>query len=78
VNGWSLELEPGWYLIGSACGGSVDFSEPDDEPDGSAEGFAYSWNPLSGSYDYLDAIEPGRGHWIVVTTSCALTVQYSG
>ncbi len=78
VSGWSLALEPGWRLAGSVYGGAVDFSAPDDEPDGSVEAFAYSWNALSRSYDYSQSLEPGRGHWIAATASGTLTVEYAG
>jgi len=77
VSGWSLTLQPGWHLAGSVCGGTVDFSEPDDEPDGSVEGFTYSWNPQSKSYTYSRALEPGRGHWVAVTAPSVLTVTYA-
>jgi len=72
---WSVTLSPGWNLAGSVYGGQVDFSQPSDDPDGSVEAFAYSWNPLAKSYDYAQTIEPGRAHWLAVRQPCELTVE---
>ena len=52
----------------------MDFSNPDDSPDGSVEGFAYNWNPSSKSYDFVEQIDSGRGYWIAVGDECSLTM----
>jgi hypothetical protein len=60
-------------MIGSVIN-SVDFSLPNDEPDGSVQSFAYWWNPTNKAYDYETAIEPGKGYWVASLQNCTLTL----
>jgi len=75
VEQWSRTVLSGWNAIGSACGHVVDFSNPDDNPDKSVEGFAYAWDPLTKSYVYTTDIEPGKGYWIAATADCTLAMS---
>ena len=77
VETWTEPVGPGWNLIGSAHGGLVDFSEPDDTPDGSVEAFAYTWDPLTKSYVYTTTIESGRGYWTAAKLEAELSVSCS-
>lgn len=78
VVSWSVPLESGWSLVGSVYGGSVDFSAPDVSPGGAVLGFCYVWDSVGKTYSYRTALEPGSGHWVAVTATCALTVEYAG
>ncbi len=43
VESWTEPLAAGWNMMGSVYGSVVDFTDPDDVPDGSVEGFTYTW-----------------------------------
>ena len=75
---WTDAISTGWNMIGSVHGGSVSFSDPDDDPDGSCEGFVYSWDPTTKSYVYGTTVETGKGYWAACTSSCDLTVGPPG
>jgi hypothetical protein len=74
VTEWTDSLSTGWNMIGSVHGGTVAFSSPDDDPDGSCEGFCYCWNCSTKCYDYGTSIETGKGYWAACTAACDLTV----
>jgi len=74
VTEWTDEVLTGWNMIGSVHGASVDFSDPDDSPDSSVEGFLYSWDPTTKSYSYGTTVEQGKGYWAACTDACDLTV----
>jgi len=71
---WTSGISTGWNMIGSVHGGSVSFSTPDDDPDGSVEGFVYWWDPTTKSYVYGTTVETGKGYWAACTAPCDLTV----
>ncbi len=45
--------------------GTVSFTNPNDNPDGSVLLPIYWWNPATKSYTYYTTIEAGEGYWIV-------------
>jgi len=67
-------VKTGWNMIGSVHGSTEEFTTPTDSPDGSVEGFAYWWDPLSKSYSFSTTIEPGNGYWIAATSDCSLSI----
>jgi len=75
VSNWTSSLTAGWNMIGSIYGKDVDFSDPDDVPDGSVEAPAYWWNPSTRSYDLVYTLETKNGHWAAATQNCQLTVS---
>jgi len=72
VTEWEDGLLQGWNMIGSVYGGTIDFSDPDDDPNGSCEGFCYCWNPSGKCYDYETDICTGVGYWAACTSPCQL------
>ena len=74
VTDWTDGVSTGWNMIGSVHGGSVNFSAPDDDPDGSVEGFVYWWHPTTKSYVYGTSVETGKGYWAASTSGCDLTL----
>jgi len=74
VETWTEPVGAGWNLIGSAHGGLVDFSQPDDAPDGSVEGMAYRWDASAKSYVFTSSITPGTGYWIAATNEAELSL----
>ncbi|MBN1856362.1 MAG: hypothetical protein JW846_05340 [Dehalococcoidia bacterium] len=75
VNGWQQDVAAGWNMVGSVEPGTVDFDEPDDDPDGGVEGFAYWWDPATKSYQNVTVIDPTRGYWVAATEACCLIVE---
>lgn len=75
VQSWTSNITKGWNMIGSVYGLNVTFTDPDDTPDESVEGFAYWWNPTGRSYDYTELIEPMKGYWVAALQDCSLTVS---
>ena len=75
VCGWEdSDIHEGWNMSGSTFVTQCCFAEPCDCPDGSVEGFAYTWDPASKSYSYCTTIEPGKGYWVAATSDCSLTM----
>ena len=64
----------GWNMVGSVYGGSCVFTDPDDDPAGSVEGFGYCWDPETKSYTYCTSIDPWKGYWAASTADCTLTL----
>jgi hypothetical protein len=65
---------PGWNLIGSVMD-SVDFSNPNDIPDGSVFLPAFRWDTAAQRYLPTMTIEQSYGQWIAVTQECDIIVQ---
>jgi|GEM_PF-5862411 len=63
----------GWYMI-SGVVDPVDFTDPNDSPDGSVISPAFRYDPYSNSYYQTDVIEPKHGHWVAVFQACDLNV----
>ncbi len=69
-----LNLAPGWNLIGTVMG-DVDFSNPDDDPDGSILGSpGHAWYYDSGLRNYVnvDMLEAGKGYFVAALNPCTL------
>jgi hypothetical protein len=64
---------PGFQLIGSVMD-SVDFSNPNDTPDGSVFLPAFCWNTAEGRYEPTTFLEQSYGHWIAVLQECDIIV----
>jgi len=74
VYNWTSDITAGWNMSGSVFD-TVSFADPQDNPDGSVEAFAFWWNPVSKSYDFVTTIESKKGHWIAATQNCTLTLS---
>ena len=64
---------PGWYMIGSVTG-NVDFSNPEDNPDGQALSPAFVWDPTASAYFSTTALAEKEGYWIAIAGACDLTI----
>jgi hypothetical protein len=67
----------GWYMIGSVTGNS-DFTNPNDNPDGSVLSPAFAWDPVAESYLPVTTLNEKQGYWVAVFEECDLTVGASG
>ncbi len=67
----------GWYMIGSVMG-NTDFTNPDDNPDGSVLTPAYGWNHVTKTYLPADTLHEKNGYWAAVFEECDLTVSNTG
>ena len=74
VESWTQDISTGWNMTGSLYGCTPSIADPDDTPDASVEGFAYTWDPLTKSYVYTTNIETGKGYWMAATADCSLTL----
>ena len=63
----------GWYMIG-AVRGSTDFTNPNDNPDGSVFSPAFGWNPEQNEYYQTNTLDEKNGYWVAVFGECDLTV----
>ena len=70
---WTAPITAGWNMVGSVMD-PVDFGDPQDEPDGSVEGFNYWYNPATSSYEFSTAIDPTKGYWVAAVQNCTLTL----
>ena len=73
VESWTTGIGAGWNMIGSITD-STNISEPNDNPDGSIQPFAYWWDPVARAYDMTTDIEPGKGYWVASVQDCDLTL----
>ena len=62
----------GWNLIGGIKD-SVDFSNPNDNPDGAVIA-CFGWNSQTNQYYPSNWLAPDKGYWIAVMQECDLTV----
>ena len=74
VETWTTGMSAGWNLVGSIYGTTVDFTSPNDDPDGGVEPFVYWWNPVTGQYELMSTIEPAVGYWVAATQDCTLAL----
>ncbi|HDG68552.1 MAG TPA: hypothetical protein ENG11_05350, partial [candidate division Zixibacteria bacterium] len=75
-----LNLASGWNLIGTVMG-DVDFSNPDDDPDGSvlgSPGHAWYYDVTMRSYVNVDQLEAGKGYFVAAMTPCVLHLPGAG
>ena len=63
----------GWYMIGSVTG-SVDFTNPDDNPDGMVISPAFGWNADIGEYFQTTTLDEKNGYWVAVLQECDLNI----
>ena len=76
----TLDIASGWNLIGTVMG-DVDFSAPDDDPDGSilgSPGHGWWYDPSVEAYTNVDQLEGGKGYFIASLNPCTLTLPGSG
>jgi hypothetical protein len=71
---FKLHCFPGFNLIGSVLD-SVDFSNPNDTPDGSVFLPAFRWITAEGRYEPITFLEQSYGHWIAVLQECDIIVE---
>ncbi|MDP7281482.1 MAG: hypothetical protein QGG39_16580, partial [Candidatus Poribacteria bacterium] len=75
ITSYQKDMELGWSMIGSVWG-EADFSDPQDDPDGSVVGSAFQWNPRRFTYETADVFQNGRGYWVLVPfQKCQLTIS---
>ncbi|MBN1755353.1 hypothetical protein JW877_03970 [bacterium] len=72
---YSVALAEGWNLIGSIYE-TIDFSNPDDTPDGSILPGTYYYSALERRYVASDVLKPGYGYFIAARVNCLLHAQY--
>ena len=65
--------QQGWYMIGGVVE-SVDFTNPNDSPDGSILTPAIGYDPYTKSYYPTDVIEAKQSYWIAVLQPCDLNI----
>jgi parallel beta-helix repeat protein len=63
----------GWYMMGSVVD-TVDFTDPDDQPDGSILTPAFGYDSDHKGYVPVDSLIPNEGYWIAVFEACSLSV----
>ena len=70
---YTMVLKAGWNMIGSVYS-DVNFSDPQDAPDGSVILPIYTYSPTSFGYYEDTMIETGMGYWVLALQDCSLTV----
>ncbi len=73
VETWTTDIKAGWNMIGSIIN-DASIADPDDDPDGSVQPFAYWWDPMVGTYILTTDINAGKGYWVASLQDCTLTV----
>ena len=71
---FTLHCFPGFNLIGSVLD-SVNFSDPNDTPNGSIFLPAFRWDPATQRYVATTTLEQSYGHWIAALQECDVIVQ---
>ena len=71
VNQLTLNLRPGWNLIGPPYGGSS-IADLADNPDSSVIPWAFTWNAHEKSYSMTQLLEAGKGYWAYALRDCTL------
>jgi len=61
VNGFSMPLDRGWMMVGSA----FEEAEITTDPTDVLLGNYYTYNPTEESYDPTENLIPGKGHWVL-------------
>jgi hypothetical protein len=78
LNGYTEHFSAqGWYMIGSVLG-SVNFSDPNDNPNGQVLSPAFGWNSGTGVYVPSTTLNEKEGYWVAVFNACDLTVGGTG
>ena len=73
VNSYTGHYAPGWHMIG-ALYDTVDFSNPNDNPDGSIL-VTYRYDHSAEQYYVTNTLIPGEGYWIAAYQECDLAVS---
>jgi len=73
VTTWTNGITAGWNMIGSVFT-DASIVDPNDDPDGSVESFAYWWDPVGKNYVFTIDIEPGKAYLVAATQDCTLTL----
>ncbi len=73
IETWTTDIKAGWNMIGSLIT-STSIADPNDDPDGSVQPFAYWWDPVTRTYILTTIIEPTKGYWVASVQDCTLTV----
>ncbi|MAF83890.1 MAG: hypothetical protein CL797_07310 [Chromatiales bacterium] len=77
ITSYQQEMALGWSMIGSVWG-EADFTDPQDDPDGSVVGSAFQWNASRFTYEAADVFQTGHGYWVLVPfQQCQLTITAS-
>ena len=72
---WDGVVATGWNMVGAVFGGTCDFENPVTTPyAGSVEGFAYTWDPITKSYQYCTDLCSTTGYWVAATKLCTLSL----
>jgi hypothetical protein len=75
ITQFSGHFTAGWQMLGSVID-TVDFSDPNDTPDGSILLPAFSWFGFQPRYNPpITTLEQSFGHWIAVLQETDLTIQ---
>ena len=61
-------------MVGSVHG-NVNFTDPDDNPDGMVLSPAYTWNSSTGNYVPADTLKEKTGYWVAVLGACDVTID---
>jgi hypothetical protein len=72
IDSFTKHYNMGWHIIGSVAE-EQDFSNPNDDPDGSVI-VCYGWDPAANTYYTADTLKPTQGYWIAVAQECNLTI----
>ncbi len=75
LDSYSDHYADGWHMIGAVYD-TVDFSNPDDDPDGSIIA-TYGYDHSTGQYYITSTLAPGEGYWVAAYQECDLTVSSS-
>jgi len=71
---YSVDLKEGWNMLGSVAG-VYDFSDPQDDPDGSIADYSlFEWKAEGNSYRPSTKLEEGKGYWVLCWNDCQLSV----
>jgi hypothetical protein len=73
VSTCTTNIKSGWNMIGSLFD-PASIANPNDNPDGCVQAFAYWWNPVSAAYVMTTDIQPGKGYWVASMCDCTLTM----
>ena len=65
--------QPGWYIIGGTRD-IIDFTNPNDDPDGSVLTPAFTYNVQTHEYEESGSLHTRTGYWIAVLNECDLTI----
>ncbi|MCD6595350.1 T9SS type A sorting domain-containing protein [bacterium] len=79
VDELTLDITSGWNLIGTIMN-NIDFSAPDDDPDGSilgSPGHSWWYDQSVEAYINMDQLEGGKGYFVASLNPCTLNLPGS-